>query len=73
VREIVERRAPAAGPLAGHPLDHLDTAVEPVRLLLSRDLARMLVQEAAVGDLVPAREDRLHGGRVLLDTPGRDE
>ena len=73
MREVVERRAPAAGPLAGDPLDDLDAAVEPVRLLVGRELARMLVQEAVVGDLVPAGEDRLDGGRILLDAPGRDE
>ena len=33
----------------------------------------MLVQEAVVGDLVPAGEDRLDGGWILLDAPGRDE
>jgi len=33
----------------------------------------MLVQIAVVGNLVPTLQDRLHGCRITLHTPGRQE
>jgi hypothetical protein len=71
--KVVERRPPAARPFSRDPLDHLEAARQPVVLLLARALARVLVDIAVMGDLVPALEHRLDRARVLLDAPGRHE
>ena len=58
VREVVERRTPAARALAGCPDDDFDAAIQPMCLIVVAQLAGMFVQIAVMGDLVAAFQDR---------------